>query len=139
MKVNEKIRLFREMQQMTQEEMANKLSLSTNGYANIERGETKLSFERLEQIANIFGIDVTELISYGEQNSINFNHSTSNNSLNIVGGASDSLLEMEIAKLQLVISHKDELLTTKQELIDQQKREIDTLTTLVTLLKQQSV
>lgn len=150
MKVNEKIRAFREMNDLTQEEMALKLALSTNGYANIERGETKLSFERLEQIANVLGVDVTELISYGETNHINFSHSTThtNNSLNIIGRISDEIWELEISRLQLTISHKDELLEAKSkamadkeelleaknQLIEQQKKEIDTLKLLVETL-----
>lgn len=135
MKVNEKIRLLREKNHFTQEEMANRLQLSTNGYANIERGETKLTFERLEQIAEIFDIDVTELVSYGEQNAINYVHSTSNHSLNIVGQASKELLEAEIVKLNLIISHKDELLENQKALLEQQKQQIDTLNLLVATLQ----
>ncbi|WP_395147914.1 helix-turn-helix domain-containing protein (plasmid) [Moraxella atlantae] len=135
MKINEKIRLLREKNHFTQEDMANRLQLSTNGYANIERGETKLTFERLEQIAEIFDIDVTELVSYGEQNAINYVHSTSNHSLNIVGQASNELLEAEILKLNLVISHKDELLENQKALLAQQKQQIDTLNLLVATLQ----
>ena len=47
MKTIEKIRFFREKQNLTQEQMANELGLSTNGYANLERGETRLSVDRL--------------------------------------------------------------------------------------------
>lgn len=135
MKVNEKIRLLREKNHLTQEDMANRLQLSTNGYANIERGETKLTFERLEQIAQIFDIDVTELVSYGEQNAINYVHSTSNHSLNIVGQASNELLEAEIVKLNLIISHKDELLENQKALLEQQKQQIDTLNLLIATLQ----
>lgn len=132
------------MNALTQEEMANQLQLSLNGYANIERGETKLSVERLEQIANIFGIDVTELLSFGEHNSITYNHthSPNTNNLTIFGNATDSLLESELSKLQLLISHKDEVLQNraeiienKNELIEQLKAEIETLKLLVDTLR----
>ena len=135
MKVNEKIRLLREKNHLTQEDMANRLQLSTNGYANIERGETKLTFERLEQIAEIFDIDVTELVSYGEQNAINYVHSTSNHSFNIIGQVNNELLEAEILKLNLIISHKDELLKSHKDLLEQQKQQIETLQLLVTTLQ----
>lgn len=125
MKVNEKIRVFRENQHLTQEEMATKLSLSTNGYANIERGETKLTFERLEQIANILGLDVTELISYGESHTIMYHHSTNN--LNIIGNSSDNILELEISKLQMMLGHKDELLVQKEREIEALKLLVETL------------
>ena len=58
MDVNRKIRIMREIKNWTQEEMAEKLGMSHNGYAKIERGETKLYLEKLNQIAQIFNIDV---------------------------------------------------------------------------------
>lgn len=63
MKSYKKIRILRENHHLTQEEMASKLDLSTTGYAKIERGETRLNIPRLEQIAEIFGVDITEFIS----------------------------------------------------------------------------
>lgn len=123
-----KIRFIREKQNLTQEQMANELGLSTNGYANLERGDTRLSVDRLEKIANIFGVDVTELMTSDESNTIMVYHSTSTSNLNIFSNASESLLEAEIARLQLIISYKDELL-------EQQKRELETIKLLVENLK----
>lgn len=124
MKTIEKICFIREKQNLTQEQMANELGLSTNGYANLERSETRLSVDRLEQIANIFGVDITELMTSDENNTIMVYHSTSTSNLNIFSNASESMLEAEIARLQLIISHKNELL-------EQQKREIETIKFLV--------
>ena len=124
MKTIEKIRYIREKQNLTQEQMANELGLSTNGYANLERGETRLSVDRLEKIANIFGVDVTELLTSDESNTIMVYHSTSTSNLSIFSNTSESMLEAEIAKLQLIISHKDELL-------EQQRRELETIKLLV--------
>ena len=50
MKVNEKIRFLRENKNLTQDQMAERLGMSTNGYAKIERGETRLTIPKLEQI-----------------------------------------------------------------------------------------
>lgn len=124
MKTIEKIRYIREKHNLTQEQMANELGLSTNGYANLERGETRLSVDRLEKIANIFGVDVTELLTSDESNTIMVYHSTSTSNLSIFSNTSESMLEAEIAKLQLIISHKDELL-------EQQRRELETIKLLV--------
>jgi transcriptional regulator with XRE-family HTH domain len=68
MKVHEKIRSMRLSKGWSQEEMANKLNLSLNGYANIERGETDVQVSRLEKIAEVFGIELLELFSVGEKN-----------------------------------------------------------------------
>ena len=62
--VNEKIRKVRESKAWSQEQMAEKLNMSLNGYAKIERGETKLYLDKLDQIAQFFDIDVVELIQY---------------------------------------------------------------------------
>lgn len=42
-----------------------KMDMSLNGYAKIERGETKLYLDKLEQVAQILDIDVVELIQSG--------------------------------------------------------------------------
>lgn len=48
MEYNKKIRVLREIRQWSQEDMAEKLNMSVNGYAKIERGETKLTLNKLE-------------------------------------------------------------------------------------------
>jgi transcriptional regulator with XRE-family HTH domain len=68
MKVHEKIRFMRQSKGWSQEEMADKLNLSVNGYANIERGETDVQISRLEKIAETFGMELLELLSFGEKN-----------------------------------------------------------------------
>jgi transcriptional regulator with XRE-family HTH domain len=68
MKVHEKIRSIRQSKGWSQDKMAEKLELSVNGYANIERGETDVQVSRLEQIAETFGMDLLELFNFGERN-----------------------------------------------------------------------
>ena len=63
MSVQDNIRLLRESNRWSQEEMAQRLNMSLNGYAKIERGETKLHLEKLTQIAQLFNIDVVELMT----------------------------------------------------------------------------
>ncbi|MCG7656991.1 helix-turn-helix domain-containing protein [Wielerella bovis] len=110
METHEKIRTMREFKQLTQEEMAEKLAITAGGYAKIERGESSINLTRLEQIAQILNINVSELlkndtgfvIQLGGDN----NHQTS-------FYATSSDLISEIEKLQLIIQHKDELLAQK--------------------------
>ena len=66
MKVNEKIKQLREIHQWTQEDMARKLNMTTKGYAKIERGETISNLPRFEQIAEVFNMNIFELLAYGE-------------------------------------------------------------------------
>jgi len=55
MKISEKIRALHEQKQWSQEEMAEKLGMSRNGYAKIELGKTKPSIhENIQQIGNYY-------------------------------------------------------------------------------------
>ena len=57
------IRHKREYRNYTQEYLALKLSISQNAYSKIELGYTKITVERLFQIADVLEFDVVELIS----------------------------------------------------------------------------
>ncbi|OHR63964.1 transcriptional regulator [Haemophilus sp. HMSC61B11] len=130
MNVNEKIRTIRETRNWSQEDMAEKMNMSKNGYAKIERGETKLNLHKLEQIANIFNIDVLELIKNDDKNVLFFmnDHNT-----NYYG--SNENLTSEIDRLKLTISHKDELLKQRDLVIEQKDSEISALKEIISLLK----
>lgn len=50
----DKLRALRESNNITQQEMANTLSISKQFYSQIERGERRLSYDMAVMIANIF-------------------------------------------------------------------------------------
>ena len=135
MKINEKIKKLREDHQWTQEEMAQKLSMTTKGYAKIERGETISNLPRFEQIAEVFNMDICELLSYGEEGKIYINNTDNNlsNSFISLGNGNE-----DTDKLKLIISHKDELLAHKIEIIENQKRELKLLREMLNTLKNKS-
>ena len=60
------IRNKREYRNYTQEYLAFKLNISQNAYSKIELGYTKITVERLFQIAEVLEFDVTELINPAE-------------------------------------------------------------------------
>lgn len=113
MAVNHKIRMLRELQQWSQEDMAKRMNMSINGYAKIERGETKLHLDKLEQIAQIFNIDVIELMTAGDNGVVFFMNENSDYTNTNYYGSSEQLTS-EIEKLKLIIKHKDELLAQKE-------------------------
>ncbi|WP_314885518.1 helix-turn-helix transcriptional regulator [Aggregatibacter segnis] len=129
MSVNEKVRLFRELNQWSQEEMAERMNMSVAGYAKIERGETNISLHKLKQIASVLQIDLLDLVSTHDSGVIlvggenNQNHFRNNYYGNQVA-------ELEIEKLKLELKHKDELLKHREN-------ELETLRDIVNLLKQQ--
>ncbi|KAA5523489.1 XRE family transcriptional regulator [Haemophilus haemolyticus] len=129
MSVNEKVRLFRELNQWSQEEMAERMNMSVAGYAKIERGETNISLHKLKQIASVLQIDLLDLVSTHDSGVIlvggenNQNHFRNNYYGN-------QAAELEVEKLKLELKHKDELLK-------QRENELETLRDIVNLLKQQ--
>lgn len=126
METYEKIKMMREMNQWTQEEVAEKLGMSTTGYAKIERGQTNVSVEKLKQIAQIFNINIAQLLDNNEKLvicSIGDNHSNYNNYF----GMNEKLI-VQNEKQQLEIQLKDELLKQKDA-------EITALKELIELLK----
>ncbi len=136
MEVPEKIRLLRETKHWTQEEMAGRLDMSVNSYARIERGESKLDFEKLERIADVFDIDVLELVNpnsrgvvlfvgentmpnnYGSYGSLVYNHN--------YYGAEEMAAEAD--RLRLMLGHKDEIIAQKD-------KELAALQEIIALLK----
>ena len=136
MEVPEKIRLLRETKHWTQEEMAGRLDMSVNSYARIERGESKLDFEKLERIADVFDMDVLELENpnsrgvvlsvgentmpnnYGSYGSLVYNHN--------YYGAEEMAAEAD--RLRLMLGHKDEIIAQKD-------KELAALQEIIALLK----
>lgn len=124
MKTQDKIRAIRTQQKISQEQMAERLELTPQAYSKIESGKTKLNLDRIQQIAHILNIDVTELIHNNDNGVfllINEN-CTNKNGLNhgaIIYHANQQLtnekeLIHENDKLQLIITHKDEIIAQLQ-------------------------
>lgn len=128
MKVNEKIRFLRENKNLTQDQMAERLGMSTNGYAKIERGETRLTIPKLEQIVEVFDTDVLELMSLGEK--IVYFQDSDNHSINIINPTSQDLTA-EIIQLKQTITHQQEILEAKNQLIEAQKLQLESLQKII--------
>lgn len=123
MKTYEKIRLMREMNQWSQEEVADKLNLSTNGYAKIERGETRLNLPRLEQIAEIFHVDLLDLLQSENKGFVcQINEGDNNSDISFYATPSQELTA-EIEKLKLTIKYQQELMLHKDQLLQQKMDE----------------
>lgn len=127
MEINEKIRMLREFKHYSQEEMAEKLNISTAGYAKIERGERGLNVAKLEKIAAVFGMEVADLVSISDKSVVYLvNENSHHHNHNIYGNEE---LAQEVTKLQLQLEYKDSLLQQKE-------REINLLQKLVDALSQ---
>ncbi len=104
---------MRHAKKWSQEDMAEKLDMSVNGYANIEHGNSNLHIKRLNQIAEIFGMDLLELFNIGERGILCFiggNYQNGQiNSGKITNYSNEATeLKHEIEKLHLILEKKDQ-------------------------------
>ena len=121
------IRELREQRQWTQEQMAEKLGLTRNGYAEIEAVKSMPSLERLDEIAGLFGVKLFELLKLDGQNvvyQIGENYHGNNNYYNNNEKLQTEIdkLKLEMEKLNLIIAHRDELLKQKEDYIQVLKK-----------------
>ncbi|MFB9080134.1 helix-turn-helix transcriptional regulator [Flavobacterium procerum] len=63
-RINENIKTIRELKNYTQEYMALRLDMTQAVYSRIEKGSSRVSFEKLEEIAAVFEMDVRNIISF---------------------------------------------------------------------------
>lgn len=137
MSINDSIRELREKNDWTQEQLADRIGMSKNGYAKLERGESQITFERLKQIANAFELDIVDLVKLSEKSficQISENHST-NYYVSHANHDDSSLLLAEIERLKLINLHKDEIIQLKEQALAQKVQENDTLKQLIEMLK----
>lgn len=142
MKTTEKIRERRENLDWSQEQMAEKLNLTANGYAKVERGETKLHLDRLEKIAQVFNIDITELLPDKELTIVCDNEGAttigdSNSNIHLYGSNDSILANKEVEKLQSIIEQKDILLAEKEQRINEKEQHIQRLDNMIQFLEKQ--
>ena len=75
MEVYDKIKFLRFFRGWTQEIVASKLGITTHAYAKIERGDTDVNLSRLQQIAKVMGIELSQLFGLNEKNVFNLTNS----------------------------------------------------------------
>src|SRR3954464_2260972 len=61
--IGKNIRTFRHQHGWSQEDVANRLGISIPAFSKIETGVTDINLSRLEQIANIFEVNVVNLLA----------------------------------------------------------------------------
>lgn len=112
MQIGDKIRKVRELKGLKQEAIATKLGMSVTAYGNIERNETGVNFDKLEEIAAALEVTVQDIVNLPEQLNIN---SITNSHVEQLGynygnihKVSDTELEgykMTIVELQKQVEH----------------------------------
>jgi transcriptional regulator with XRE-family HTH domain len=128
MQVHEKIKFIRNLKGWSQEEMADKLEMSLNGYGSIERGETDIPYSRLENIAKTMDVELTQLLGLTE--STFFRLVDSDN--NVISNKPNKQDQQDLIEQQKII------IDSKQEKIELLQQRINDLESMITLLKNSS-
>lgn len=123
MSVNDKIRALRELNNWSQEDMAERLNMSKSSYSRLERDERKLDLAKLEKLAAIFKIDIGELVASDDKELVLLIGTNNNPDYGANGQ-----ITIELEKLKLGLEHSRELLAQKD-------REISALRQLVAQLQ----
>ncbi len=106
--IEEKIKNLRELKNFTQEYMAEKLGVTQAAYSKIENGTNKISYAKIVDISNIFGVKPEELLAFDSQKFFNsFNNVKGSNNrsvtINLDEGDIKKLYEDKIALLQRLL------------------------------------
>ncbi|RDE96069.1 XRE family transcriptional regulator [Aggregatibacter aphrophilus] len=136
-KLRQNIRDIREDKHFTQADMAEKLGLSITGYAKIERGQSQINIERLQQISKVLEVSIAELIPFCDDGVVVFNNSNDNfsNSSNFSLALGNPALEAEVANLRQILAHKNEIIESRDREINVLKQQVETLQKLISSLE----
>lgn len=74
MNIGENIKKFRELKNITRETIASELNMSLSGYSKIERDEIDLTLSRIQRIAEILKVDLSQILNFDASQIFNVSH-----------------------------------------------------------------
>jgi transcriptional regulator with XRE-family HTH domain len=107
--VIENIKKFRELKNITRDELADKLEMSLSGYSKLERGEVEITLTKLYRIADILEISVSQILNFDASQIFNIKdygvanvdiESQTNNYTDIYKDKYIKMLEAEVERLK---------------------------------------
>lgn len=75
-KVGQRIRMFRAMRGLSQDNVADELGMTTGNYGKMERGEITISVNAVAQISKILKVSIADLFDEKPSNHLSEPHST---------------------------------------------------------------
>ena len=93
MHIGQKIKKLRELKNLTQTHVAQKLGVSQSAYSKMELGESEVTFNRLEKISEVLEMKPEEVIAFNE--SMVFNVMHNRNGGNVFGDINNTVSDTE--------------------------------------------
>lgn len=72
--IGENIKKFRELKNITRDEIADALGITVGAYGKIERNETDITITRLFKIAELLQVDLAQILNFDVSQIFNFNN-----------------------------------------------------------------
>lgn len=115
--IGTKIKSIRELKNLTQEHIADRLHISQAAYSRLENGESKISDERLSQIADVLEVKPEDIQAFDSQKYFNSNG-------NIEGSYSGSIiLGMRAEEVQLLKKLYEDKISLLERLLSKSEKE----------------
>lgn len=119
--IGNKIKNIRELKNFTQEYMADKLEISQAAYSKLEKGDLKISQDKLNKIAEILDVNLEDIKDFDNKRILNSYNSIKGNNSNITYSNQDIIL---IRKLY------EDKINLLEKLVQKQEEEIKNLKNL---------
>ncbi|THV60727.1 helix-turn-helix domain-containing protein [Chryseobacterium candidae] len=117
--IGNNIKNIRELKNLTQEFVAEKLDISQSAYSRLEKGEIKISKEKLVQIAEVLEVKPEDIKEFDGQRYFNsFNNVSDSNIESIVSG-------MGSEEVQLLKKLYEDKIALMEQLMQQKDKEIE--------------
>ena len=125
-----KIRTLRNAKGYSQEYVAAKLNINQNTYSKIESGQTKLTIERVEQLAQLYEVE-PEFFFQSDASIINYNNGTYSKAVaNIYTESYHESSEQSEETRQLIADQRNQIKFLMEELENCRKERIQFLALL---------
>ena len=94
--ISKNIKKYRQLNHMTQEELAGKLFLDTQYYAQLERGERNFTIEKIALACSVFHVGIEDIIE------LDTTYIRTNNTASIISEIEEQLAPLTHSQLLLV-------------------------------------
>jgi transcriptional regulator with XRE-family HTH domain len=119
----EKLKLFRELRNFTQDFVAQELDITQGAYSNYETNQTKLSAEMLKKVAAVLGVSPVDILS-SQPTIVNFDSTIHGQGISQV----DNFYTFQREFVEKMIASKDEQIKALQDTISTLRTTIENLT-----------
>lgn len=116
MEIGKKLRTLRAERGFTQEKMADLLSIPQASYSNLENNKGKIDLKTIQKIAEIYEMDVIDLLK-DEGLSFHQNNTKGDNNGLVMNQISDKLIE----QYEIRLKEKDEAIADLKQVIKELK------------------